>query len=71
VINGTITKVIDGDTIVVKFLEEDWNKLGLNSKLNYSREWNECEQFEYRVRLIGIDCPEDTTTHEPFGPEAT
>lgn len=71
VINGIITKVIDGDTIVVKFLEEDWNKLGLNSKLNYSREWNECEQFEYRVRLIGIDCPEDTTTHEPFGPEAT
>jgi len=43
----------------------------LGYSIGYSSQWEECEEYEYRLRLIGIDCPEDTTTHEPFGTEAT
>lgn len=45
----TVTNVVDGDTIDVRF--EDGT--------------------EDRIRLIGIDTPEDTTEKDPYGSEAT
>lgn len=49
VMRGEVTRVVDGDTIHVRF------DGGATEK----------------VRLIGIDTPEDTTRQEPYGPEAT
>ncbi len=48
-IAARVTRVVDGDTVVVRFAS------GLTEK----------------VRLIGIDTPESTTEHEPYGEQAS
>ena len=48
-IAARVTRVVDGDTVVVRFPS------GITEK----------------VRLIGIDTPESTTEHEPYGEQAS
>lgn len=47
-VQATVTKIIDGDTI-----------------------WVDIDGNEYKVRFIGVNCPEYTTKIEPYGKEAT
>ena len=60
-----ITRVIDGDTIIVQFSDEVQKQEGIQQQ-------NGLEKNEQIVRLIGVNAPEDTSDNqELFGPEAT